>query len=971
MNLAPLTLNRRFRLLAAFVLCVSCIVSQASQAQNAISEYAGGGTAGGAASSVDLPGPTAAVRDASGNTYIAAPYSTYVFKMTNGTVTTFAGTGIEGYGGDSGPASAAILAVPTGLAIDSKGDIYIADPGNSRVRMVNAVTGIITTVAGSGTKCDPAGRTCGDGGPATGPNAALNLPVGVALDGAGNLYIADEADDKVRVVNMQATTTTLLGVTLQPGYIGTVAGNGTPCANPTASCGDGGSPTAANLNNPQGVGLDSLGNLYIADTRDNRIREVIASGSTISSVVGKGLICQVPTGTCGDGGPASRANLQMPTSVFLDPSNNIYIADSWDQKIRFANMGSTPISVFGSPSIKAGDIGTVAGTGNAGSNGDGVATSVDLNFPSSVFLDSAGNLIIADSGNQSVRQVASGTSSLTTIAGGGLGGDGGQATSAVLANPYNVAEDSFGNVYIADTANNRIRMVTATTGVISTVAGTGIAGHTGDGGAATSATLNGPTGITIVGENMWIADTGNLAVREMSLSSGGNSGSGEINLFAGTYGVACSAAPPACGDGGPATSAAFSTPESVAVDPSGNVYIADYTAHVVRVVNTAGDIFNFAGTGAVASQICPSTPAPAVKTALNHPSSVAVDSSGNVYIDDSFANTVCQVKGGMITNWALNGDAKYLGDGGPALSASQFFPLEIAMDPTNNLFISGGDFNCVRRVDAVTATIGTVAGNVAQGCPGGFSGDGGPATSADLNNLGILVDGQSNLYIADAGNNRIRVVHLTPAVSTTPPANFGAWPIGTTSTPQSLTITSSGGDDLSLTGFSVAGNDPNDFTQTGTTCGSLPASLGVDEACTVTFTFTPKNYGLRSATFMVSDNAPGSPQPVTLSGYGPYFTVTASPNTLTIKPGSSGTSTLTITPFGGFNQTVTLTTENCADCTIVPSSVTLNGTNSATATLTITMSSTTAPGTYYPEALGEFGPSGQLQSLAKLKVTVP
>ena len=159
--------------------------------------------------------------------------------------------------------------------------------------------------------------------------------MGVALDGAGNLYIADEADDKVRVVNMQATTTTLLGVTLQPGYIGTVAGNGTPCANPTASCGDGGSPTAANLNNPQGVGLDSLGNLYIADTRDNRIREVIASGSTISSVVGKGLICQVPTGTCGDGGPASRANLQMPTSVFLDPSNNIYIADSWQPKDTF------------------------------------------------------------------------------------------------------------------------------------------------------------------------------------------------------------------------------------------------------------------------------------------------------------------------------------------------------------------------------------------------------------------------------------------------------------------------------------------------------------------------------------------------------------------------------------------------------------------------------------------------------------
>lgn len=964
MNLLSLTLNRHSRLLAAFALCALCVVSPASQAQNTINEFAGGGTAGGAALSVDLPGPTAAVRDPLGNTYIAAPYSTYVFELTNGTVTTFAGTGIEGYGGDSGPASAAILAVPTGLAVDGKGNIYIADPGNSRVRVVRASTGLITTIAGSGTKCDPAGKTCGDGGSATGPNAALNLPLGVALDSAGNLYIADAADDKIRVVNMQATTMTLLGVAVRPGNIATVAGNGTACSNPTTACGDGGSPTAANLNNPQSVAFDSAGNLYIADTRDDRVRMVTANGSSITSVVGMGRICQAPTGGCGDGGPASRANLQMPTSVFLDASNNIYIADSWDQKIRFVNMQSASVTVFG-VTVKAGDIGTVAGTGNAGSDGDGVATSVELNFPSSVFLDSAGDLVIADTGNQSVRVMASGGSNISTIAGGGSGGDGGQATSAVLANPYNLAEDGAGNIYIADTANNRIRMVTPA-GVISTVVGTGIANHTGDGGAASSATLNGPTGVTIDNSgNLWIADAGNLAIRKVNLSTG------VISLIAGTYGVACSAAPPACGDGGPATSAAFSSPQSVAVDNSGNVYIADYTAHVVRVVNSSGIINNYAGTGALATQICPSTPTIATQVALNHPSAVAVDTAGNVYINDSFANTVCQVTAGMIKNWALNGDAKYLGDGGPALQASQFFPLEIGLDPANNLFIAGGDFNCVRRIDAVTGTIGTVAGNVGLGCPGGFSGDGGPATSAELNNLGMLVDGHSNLYIADAGNNRIRVVNLTPAVTTTPPAGFGAWPIGTTSTPQSLTITSSGGDDLSLTSFSIAGNDPNDFAQTATTCGTLPASLGVDESCTVTFTFTPLNYGLRMATFMVSDNGPGSPQPVTLSGYGPYFTVTASPNTLTINPGSSGTTTLTIAPFGGFNQTVKLTTEVCANCTITPSSVTLNGTASQTATLTINISSTTPAGTYYPSALGQFGPSGQLQSVVKLKVTVP
>jgi len=954
--------SKSFLSLAAFAVCVlSILAAPQSSAQNTISTYAGGGAITGAASSIDLAGPTAAIRDGAGNTYVTAPYSAYILKLNSGTASTFAGTGYEGFGGDGGPVSGAVLGLPSGLTIDGKGNIYISDPGNSRVRMVTPA-GTISTVVGSGGKCEPSTKTCGDGGLAL--NASLNVPLNVALDSTGNIYVADASDHRIRAVNMQAAAITVFGVTIQPGNIATVAGNGTMCNNPVNACGDGGLATAANLNYPESVGGDTAGNLYIADTHDNRIRMVNASTGIITSVVGVGKSCLTPTGSCGDGGPASRANLSFPSSMFLDSSNNIYIVDSWDHKVRFVNMGTTTLTVFG-VAVKAGNIGTVAGIGSAGFTGDnGPAKSAQLNFPDNVSLDSTGNLLIGDTGNQRIRQIDT-TGTITTIAGGGMGGDGGAATNGVLVNPYNVAEDSAGNVYVADTANNRIRMITPA-GIISTVAGTGIAGHTGDGGPAISATLNAPTQVAVdSANNLWIADNGNLAIRRV------DGGTGIITRYAGTYGSACrGGGPGTCGDGGAATSATFTTPQSVAVDTAGNVYIADYNAFRVReVLASTGIINTIAGNGG-AGQMCPTTPFPALQKPINHPSSVAVDSAGNVYVDNSFANSICKVSGGMISQYAFNGNPTYKGDGGPALNASQFFPLEIALDPAGNLYVGGGDYNCVRRVDALTYTIGTVAGDVAASCVGGYAGDGGPATSAKISNLGLAVDGNENLYIADAGNNRIRLVHLTPAEVNTTPPNFGAFPIGTTSPAQTLTITSNGGVDLNLSAFSIAGADPTDFTQTATTCGTLPANIGVDASCTVTLTFTPQTFGLRTATFQISDNGPNTPQSVTLSGYGPYFNVNASPSTLTIPRGTQQTSTLTIAPVAGFNQTVTLTSTGCNNgltCTISPSSVTLDGVHSATATMTMQVSSTAPTGNRNITATGTFGP---LQMVVRMKVTI-
>ena len=943
------------------VLTVVCLLPTDSLAQNIISTIAGGGLPSTTATTVDLPGPTSAIRDSAGNTYIAAPYSTYVFKLFGANVSVYAGTGIEGYGGDGGPAGGAILGLPNGLTIDSAGNIYIADFKTSRIRMVTTPGGIISTVAGNGKKCEPSTAACGDGGPAS--SASFNFPMSVAVDSAGNLYIADAFDNRIRAVNRGTKTTKIFGVSIAKGAIATIAGNGVPCANPTSKCGDG-SALGPYLNYPQNLAFDTAGNLYIADTRDNKIRELSVSTNKLSTVAGTGNAC-LPGPVCGvgDNGPPTSAALHMPMWIFLDPSNNIYIADTYHHRIRFVNTNVTPQVIT-----------TVAGNGqpcnptaNPGCGDGGPATGAELNYPASVFLDNGGNMIIADSGDQSVRQVTAGN--ISTIAGGGNGNDGMAATSAFLAGPSDVAEDSAGNIYIADTANNRIRKVD-TSGKISTVVGIGIAGSTGDGGPATSATLNGPTGVKVDSSgNIWIADAGNNTVRRVDGTTQ------IITTYAGNPGAACFPTTDPCGDGQSATGpqAAISTPRAIALDASGNLYIADYTGYKVRIVDaTMQNINTFAGTGQKGHI---GTNVPPTQAKLDHPSGVAVDSLGNVYIDDSYNNVIRYVSGGLINPYALSGAAHLQGDGGPALDGGMWNPLEIAMDPSNNLFISGGNNNVVQRVDAITATytIGTVAGDYAQPIEGGFGGDGGPATAAKLANLGVFVDGNQNLYIADAGNNRIRTVHLTPGITVKDTlTNFGAWPIGMPGTPQSFTISGSGGVDLTLNSLSFTGADPQDFSQTST-CGSTPALIGVDVVCTITVTFTPQYYGQRTATLQLSDNDPSGTQNVALAGFGPYFTVSAAPPSITIPQGTTGNVTLTVAPFGQFTGTVNLAASGLPPATmhsITPGSVTLDGSNSANATLAISPSTKTPVGTYNVVATGRFASDSSVQWSVKIPVTV-
>lgn len=332
----------------------------------------------------------------------------------------------------------------------------------------------ITTVAGNGTS-----GFSGDGGQAT--SAQLSIPWGIALDATGNLYIADEINHRIRKVAANGTITT-------------IAGNGT-----AGYTGNGSAATSAELNYPAAIAVDGSGNVYISDTANHVIRK-LATGGTISTLAGTNV-----AGFAGDGAAATSAQLNLPLGVALDSSGNLYIADTLNNMVRKVATSGTITTVAGSP---------VVGYGGDG----GAATSAQLYQPFGVTLDAAGNLYISDTLNHVVRKVvADGT--ITTIAGigtRGFSGDGGLATKAMLNYPEGLAVDAAGNLYIADSLNCRIRVVTPA-GMIMTVAGNGKFGSLGDGGAATSAQMNNPSGLALDSAgSLYVADSQNNLVRRLT-----------------------------------------------------------------------------------------------------------------------------------------------------------------------------------------------------------------------------------------------------------------------------------------------------------------------------------------------------------------------------------------------------------------------------------------------------------------------
>jgi len=329
-------------------------------------------------------------------------------------ITTIAGNGTTGYTGDGGPATDAQLWGPAGIKIDVASNLYIAEITNNRIRKVNS-SGIITTVAGGGT-------SSADGIPAT--DASLNDPQNLTVDGAGNLYIAviGSGDNRVRMVNTS-------------GIITTVAGTGT-----YGFTGDGGPATLASFEHPEDITVDLAGNIYIADNANSRIRKVDASG-IITTIAGS-----ISTGYGGDGGPATIAQLNYPGGVAVDGVGNVYIADQVNQRIRKVNS--------------SGIITTIAGIGTIGYSGDGyAATLAKLHNPHNIYVDGSGNIFFGDAGNFVIRKINT-AGIITTIAGTGVSGytgDGCAATSSELDFPWGIDIDGTGNIYFADELNERVR----------------------------------------------------------------------------------------------------------------------------------------------------------------------------------------------------------------------------------------------------------------------------------------------------------------------------------------------------------------------------------------------------------------------------------------------------------------------------------------------------------------------------------
>ncbi len=338
-----------------------------SIAGNGTSGYSGDG---GAPIGACIDNPQSVFADASANIYFSELGNSVIRRIDHATnvISTVAGNGTTGYSGDGGPATASVLYSPEQIFVNSSG-IYFADAGNHVIRKINLTTGVISTIAGNGT----AGYT-GDGGQAT--DANLGVPFGVCLDNAGNIFIADAGQNVVRKVDAGS------------GIITTVAGTGM-----TGFSGDGGAAAGATLNNPSGIFIDAGGDLYIADSYNNRIRKVVASTGVINTIAGYDS-----TGYAGDGGPATAARLYVPSSVFVDGSFNVYITGS---------------NVIRKITASTGIIHTIAGNGIAGFSGDnGPATSAQLYGPSGFFILPAGKAYIADAGNNRIRKL---TDSLPSI----------------------------------------------------------------------------------------------------------------------------------------------------------------------------------------------------------------------------------------------------------------------------------------------------------------------------------------------------------------------------------------------------------------------------------------------------------------------------------------------------------------------------------------------------------------------------
>ncbi len=681
----------------------------------------GGGPAGAPATTANLNVPSAVVVGPDGDLFLVASGHSRVYRIDEaGLLVVVAGTGDFGFGGDGGPATDALLAYPEGLAFDPAGNLFIADSSNSRVRRIDRSTGIITTVAGNGVW-----GSAGNGGLAT--SASLRRPIDLTFDAAGNLYILDWDASHVRRVN--AAT----------GIITAYAGGG---INP----GDGFPAVATSFFSPGAMGFDSGGNLLIG--QNHKVRRIDKTTSVVSTVAGVG-----PFGFAGDGGPATAALLDRPKGLVVDGAGNLLIADVGNERVRRVDR-------------LTGVITTIAGSGALAFSGDGGPATAAGIGPYDLAVGADGDLFIVDGGNFRIR-VVDGTGTISTVAGNGsccFYGEGVPARDAELFSPFDVAVDGAGNIFVLDGGNVRVRRIDRRTGLIATVAGNGSVGYSGDGGPATSASFHFSSIAVDASGNLYVADPVNYRIRRIDTVSG------IVETIAGN------GSPLFNGEDIPATSAGM-RPDAVAVGPDGDVFLIDsWHLRVRRIDMATGLISSVAGNG---FQGFSGNGQPALESTLFFAWDISLDDEGNLFIAEGGFNDDMNPQGsnrirrvdaatGILSTVAGTG-AFYSGTNGvPATASGVALPIAVTVDVAGSIYISEGTDDVtgsfhggVRGVEAATGIIDRVTG------PGAFipnclfRGDGGPAVDVDLCMArGLATDAGGNLFIADAWSHRVRWVHF-------------------------------------------------------------------------------------------------------------------------------------------------------------------------------------------------------------------
>jgi DNA-binding beta-propeller fold protein YncE len=565
-----------------------------------------------------------AVSSDGGTIYVSDTGNNVIRKIviaSDGTATmsTLAGT-VGTQGSADGTGSAASFYTPAGIAMDAGGNLYVADAYNNTIRKITSA-GVVTTLAGT---AGSFGSTDG-----TGSAASFRWPYGIAVDASGNAYVADTGNNTIRKITSAGMVTTLAGTA---GRSGSTDGTG----------------SAASFDDPEGIAVDASGNVYVADYGNDTIRKVTSAG-VVTTLAGN-------AGTQGStDGTGSAASFDYPQGIAVDASGNIYVADSYNNAIRKITS--------------AGVVTTLAGTAGVWGSTDGTGSAASFHLPQGIAVDASGNIYVADYGNDTIRKITS-AGVVTTLAGtaGVWGSTDGTGPAASFAYPGGITVDASGNDYVADTWNDTIRKITSA-GVVTTLAGTaGIQGSTDGTGSAASFTY--PQGIAVDARgDIYVADYGNDTIRKVTSA-------GVVTTLAGTAGTQGST-------DGTGSAASFHLPEGIAVDASGNVYVADTYNDTIRKVTSAGVVTTLAGTAGIHGSSDGTGPA----ASFAYPGGIAVDASGNVYVVDWGNSTVRKITPEGVVTTIIGSSDNQTTSLGP-LPASLYKPSYVAIDSTGNLYIT-------------------------------------------------------------------------------------------------------------------------------------------------------------------------------------------------------------------------------------------------------------------------------------------